>query len=189
MYLPVWAVQFLVNTPYMSSVCGKRACWGCTLESTSSCTTVLVVSSTRTVCKSFSSSKPFSISCHSMLMMFPAAACHTHTNTHTMTVHMALYEIIALHYLNSTESHSWGTLGNMTQQRNAQKHTLVEPVSAVCKQAPYREPQGTINQFWFNILLLDAESNWHQSINRAKQRILQTLETHSFTHGLPTQNV
>lgn len=83
MHLPVWAVHFLVNTPYMSCVCGKRACWGCTLESTSSCTTVLVVSSTRTVCKSFSSSKPFSISCHSMLMMFPAAACHTHTNTHT----------------------------------------------------------------------------------------------------------
>lgn len=175
----------------MSSVCGKRTCWGCTLESTSSCTTVLVVSSTRTVCKSFSSSKPFSISCHSMLMMFPAAACHTHkyTYTHTMTVHMDLYEIVALHCLNATETQSWGTLSHMTQQRNAQKHTLGEPVGAVCKQPSYWEPQGTINQFWLNILLLGAESNWHQSINRAKQRIIQTLETHSFMHGLPTQDV
>lgn len=50
-----------------------------TLDRTSSCTTVLVVSSTRTVCSSFSSSSPFSISCHSMLMMFPAAGCQGET--------------------------------------------------------------------------------------------------------------
>lgn len=61
-----------------------------TLESTSSCTTVLVVSRTRTVCRSFSSSKPFSISCHNMLMMFPAAACHVHTNT------AELYQIFSI---------------------------------------------------------------------------------------------
>lgn len=50
-----------------------------TLDRTSSCTTVLVVSSTRTVCSSFSSSSPFSISCHSMLIMFPAAGCQEET--------------------------------------------------------------------------------------------------------------
>lgn len=50
-----------------------------TFERTSSCTTVLVVSRTRTVCRSFNSSRPFSISCHNMLIMFPAAAWKTHT--------------------------------------------------------------------------------------------------------------
>lgn len=68
-------------TVYTNSLCDTRVSHSCTLESTSSWTTVLVVSSTRTVCRSFSSSKPFSISCHNMLMMFPAAACHVHTNT------------------------------------------------------------------------------------------------------------
>lgn len=44
-----------------------------TLESTSSWTTVLVVSNTRTVWSSLSSSRLFSISCQSILITFPAA--------------------------------------------------------------------------------------------------------------------
>lgn len=45
-----------------------------TLDSASSCTTVLVVKSTRTVWSNLSSSRLFSISCQSILIMFPAAA-------------------------------------------------------------------------------------------------------------------
>ena len=44
-----------------------------TLDSASSCTTVLVVRSTRTVWSNLSSSRLFSISCQSILIMFPAA--------------------------------------------------------------------------------------------------------------------
>ena len=52
-----------------------------TLESASSWTTVLVVKRTRTVWSSLSSSRLFSISCQSMLIMFPAAVCESEDGT------------------------------------------------------------------------------------------------------------
>lgn len=79
MRFPTDFLQSYFKSCFSAGVCGLGLMACRTLDSTSSCTMVLVVSSTRTVCSSLSSSSPFSISCHSMLMMFPAAACkHTH---------------------------------------------------------------------------------------------------------------
>lgn len=76
-------------TPFM----GAHTGFG-TLDRTSSWTTVLVVRSTRTVCSSFSSSSPFSINCHNILMMFPAAACvHTHQRTVYSTNTVAFVQV------------------------------------------------------------------------------------------------
>lgn len=96
--------HILIQDIYTNSVCDIAVCCSCTLESTSSCTTVLVVSRTRTVCKSFSSSRPFSISCHNMLMMFPAAACHEHTNI--LNIYIDLYQILAFDHL-SASTHTY----------------------------------------------------------------------------------
>lgn len=133
---------------YMNSLCDIGVCLHCTFESTSSCTTVLVVSRTRTVCKSFSSSKPFSISCHNMLMMFPAAACHAHTNTFMFT---SIFNK-TLHIITISERTAWG-------------HTA----------SGLRQSQNT--DMWDQLMLLASGSQQQQEFNKTKSKC-QSISCH-----------